>query len=99
MAENKKKATKKVIARRSAAESQVRLVTSRTLVPEEKVDRVIVPEPVISVVQEKTYITTEPEVEIRRPATLAQALTEPKVAVVKPKTKVKKVRTRTRRAA
>jgi len=29
---------------------------------------------------------TEPTVEIRKPATLAQALTEPVVAVVKPKT-------------
>jgi hypothetical protein len=51
-------------------------------------------------VTEKTYVTTEPEVEIRKPATLAQALTEPAVAVVKPKSRVRKeVVERTRRTA
>jgi hypothetical protein len=58
-----------------------------------------VPRPTTDVVTEKTYVTTEPEVEIRRPATLAQALTEPAVAVVKPKSRVRKtVVSRTRRA-
>jgi len=33
--------------------------------------------------------TTEPEIEIRKPATLAQALAEPAIAVVKNKTRVK----------
>jgi len=47
-------------------------------------------EPVTNVVTEQTEVTTEPEVEIRRPATLAQALTQPPVAVVKPKTKVRR---------
>jgi hypothetical protein len=57
-------------------------------------------EPTTDVVTEKTYITTQPEVEIRRPGTLAQALTEPAVAVVKPKSKVRKeVVARTRRSA
>ena len=59
-----------------------------------------VPKPATDVVTERTYVTTEPEVEIRKPATLAQALTEPAVAVVKPKTKVRKeVVARRRRAA
>jgi hypothetical protein len=59
-----------------------------------------VPRPATDVVTEKTYITTEPEVEIRKPATLAQALTEPAIAVVKPKSKVRKeVVARTRRVA
>ena len=59
-----------------------------------------VPKPTTDVVTEKTYITTEPEVEIRKPGTLAQALTEPAVAVVKPKSRVRKeVTTRTRRSA
>jgi hypothetical protein len=59
-----------------------------------------VPRPTTDVVTEKTYITNEPEVEIRKPATLAQALTEPAVAVVRPKTKVRKeVVARTRRSA
>lgn len=57
------------------------------------------PEPVTEVVTEKRYIVTEPEIEIRRPATLAQALTEPGVAVVKPRTTVRKVRAKIRRAA
>jgi hypothetical protein len=61
---------------------------------------VLVPKPTTEVVTEKTYITTEPEVEIRKPATLAQALTEPAVALVKPKSKVRKeVVARTRRSA
>jgi len=38
------------------------------------------PKPTTEVVTEKTYVTTEPEVEIRKPGTLAQALTEPAVA-------------------
>lgn len=46
--------------------------------------------PVKEVVVEKTEVTTEPEIEIRRPGTLAQALTQPPVAVVKPKTKVRR---------
>ena len=53
-----------------------------------------------TVITEKTYVTTEPEVEIRKPATLAQALTEPAVIVVRPKSTVRKqVITRTRRSA
>jgi len=50
------------------------------------------------VTTETTEITTEPRVEVRKPATLAQALTEPAVAVIKPETKVTKTR-RTRRVA
>jgi hypothetical protein len=59
-----------------------------------------VAEPTTEVVTEKTYTTTQPEVEIRRPGTLAQALTEPVVAVVKRKSKVRKeVVARRRRSA
>lgn len=50
-------------------------------------------------VTETTQITTEPKVEVRKPATLAQALTEPEVAVVKPETKARVVRRTVRRAA
>jgi len=57
------------------------------------------PKATTDVVTEKTYVTTEPEVEIRKPATLAQALTEPAVAVVKPKRTVCKEVARTRRSA
>jgi hypothetical protein len=56
-------------------------------------------EPATEVVTERIYITTEPEVEIRKPATLAQALTEPAVAVLKPKTKVERIRSKPRRVA
>jgi hypothetical protein len=58
-----------------------------------------VPKATTDVVTEKTYVTTEPEVEIRKPATLAQALTEPAVAVVKPRRTVRKEVARTRRGA
>ena len=62
--------------------------------------KVLVPKRATEVVTEKTYTTTAPEVEIRKPATLAQALSEPAVAVVKPKKKVRKViERRIRRAA
>jgi hypothetical protein len=56
-------------------------------------------EPATEVVTERTYITTKPELEIRKPATLAQALTEPEVAVLKPKTKVTRIRSKPRRVA
>jgi hypothetical protein len=58
------------------------------------------PKPTTEVVTEKTYVTTEPEVEIGKPRTLAQALTEPAVAVVKPKRTLRKeVASRSRRTA
>jgi len=63
------------------------------------VTEVLVSEPVTEVVTEKTYTTTVPEVEIRKPATLAQALTEPAAVVVKPKKKVRKVVERSNRRA
>ena len=64
------------------------------------IDPAVVPEPVTDVITENTYITTEPEIEIRKPATLSQALTEPAIAVVKPKTKVRKeIEAKTRRRA
>ena len=54
--------------------------------------------PTTEVVTEQRVITTEPEIEIRRPATLAQALTERAVAVVKSRTRVKRT-VQTRRVA
>jgi hypothetical protein len=72
----------------------------------DKVEEVIVTKPVVAVeakpttqvVTEKKVITTEPGIEIRRPATLAQALTERAVAVVKPRTTVRRTM-HTRRVA
>jgi len=90
-------ATRKNNGKKSARKPRARVI-SRPVVP--SVELRNGPGPTTDVITEKTYITTEPEVEIRKPATLAQALTERAEVVVKPKTKVKKVRTtRTRRAA
>ena len=50
-------------------------------------------------IQETTRITTEPKLEIRKPATLSQALTEPAVAVIKPETRARVIRRVTRRVA
>jgi hypothetical protein len=73
----------------------LKLATPRTRV----VAKIIAPRPVTEIVTERTYTTTEPEVEIRKPATLSQALTERAEVVVKPKTKVEKVVRRSRRRA
>jgi len=48
--------------------------------------------------EETTRFVTEPTVEVRRAGTLAQALTEPAVMVVKPQTRVIREQ-KTRRAA
>ena len=63
--------------------------SGKEIIVTESVRTLGVPRPTTDVVTEKKVITTEPEVEIRKPATLAQALTEPAVAVVKNKTRVK----------
>jgi len=89
------KKTKRKHNQESRRTSSVKAREPRTL----KIVSVPMAEPVTEVVTEKRYITTEPEVEIRKPATLAQALTEPEEAVVKPRTTVKTVKARTRRAA
>jgi hypothetical protein len=56
--------------------------------------------PVVDEVTTTTQMRTRPKVEVRRAATLAQALTEPAVRVVKPQTEIvtRKV-THKRRAA
>lgn len=76
-------------------EKPLRLAASRRRV----VAKIVAPKPVTEIVTERTYTTTEPDVEIRKPATLAQALTERAEVVVKPKTKVQKVVSRSRRRA
>ena len=69
-----------------------RSTTARTkdteVVRRRRVTRVKPPEPTVDTIVTETDIVTEPRVEIRKPATLAQALTEPAVAVVKPQRKV-----------
>lgn len=51
------------------------------------------------VVEETREVTTEPKVELRKPATLAQALTERGEIVVKPETRARVVRRSVKRAA
>jgi hypothetical protein len=85
-------------SRRSAARIAARSVP--VAISGDQVVKVPVPKPTTDVVTEKTYVTTEPEVELRKPATLAQALTEPAQAVIKPRSTVRKeVVERTRRSA
>jgi hypothetical protein len=71
-----------------ARKSKKRTSGEETIITE-SVRTLEVPQPTTNVVTEKKVITTEPQIEIRRPATLAQALTEPAIAVVKNKTRVK----------
>jgi hypothetical protein len=72
--------------------------TKTTVVRTTRVSKPI--RPVVDEVTTTTQVRTRPKVEVRRAATLAQALTEPAVAVVKPQTEIvtRKV-TRKRRAA
>lgn len=94
-------ADRKTKRKKPSSKPRRRLVVNRSALPAVvSIDRAVSPEPVTDLIVEKTYITTEPEIEIRKPATLAQALTEPAVAVVKPKTKVRKeIQEKTRRRA
>jgi len=71
------------MARKSKKQSRGEAIVTKT------VRTLEVPHPTTDLVTEKKVITTEPEIEIRKPATLAQALREPAVAVVKNKTRVK----------
>jgi hypothetical protein len=58
------------------------------------------PQPTVDHIVTETDVISEPEVEIRRPATLSQALTERAEVVVKPKKRiVTRVVERTRKAA
>ena len=76
--------------RRKSARRLPRAVTVAVPVPKRTTD----------VITERTYVTTEPTIEIRKPATLAQALTEPAIAVVRPRSRVRKqIIIRTRRSA
>ena len=84
--------------RKSGSRSSTRKVSNRSTRRQVTIEAV--PGPVTDVITEKTYVTTEPEIEIRKPATLSQALTEPAIAVVKPKTTVRKeIQEKTRRRA
>jgi len=94
-------AARKTKRKQYSSRPRTRSVANRSRLPAVvSIDPAVVPEPVTDVITENTYITTEPEIEIRKPATLSQALTEPAIAVVKPKTKVRKeIEAKTRRRA
>jgi hypothetical protein len=91
---------KKSGSRRPASKSATQPGSVPVVISDDLAVEVSVPKPTTDIVTENTYVTTEPEVEIRKPATLAQALTEPAIAVVKPKSTVRKeVVERRRRSA
>ena len=85
-------------SRRSNDGAKIQEAEQEEAIVTESVRTLDVPPPTTEIVTEKRVITTEPELEIRRPATLAQALTEPAVAVVKNKTRVKSTVTKRRMA-
>jgi hypothetical protein len=100
---SKKKAIAKRVVRRTVRRtSPIALTTPREIVRRRRVVEVEAPEPTVDTVVTETDFVTEPKVEIRRPATLAQALTEPATVVMKPEThaisRVTKVK-RNKRAA
>ena len=71
---------------------RARKVTVRAIVPAD-VELV----PTVNEVTTTTEVETTPTVEVRKPATLAQALTEPATVVVKPKKKAVARTVRTKR--
>jgi hypothetical protein len=80
----KQTAVKRVVRRTVSA--PVALGTSRSI--RRRVVKVQAPAPTVDTFVTETDIVKEPKVEIRRPATLSQALTERAEIVVKPQTKV-----------
>ena len=85
---NKKKATTTRVVRKTVRRTApVALATPRRVVRRRVLD-VETPAPKVDTIVTETDIVTEPKVEVRRAATLSQALTEPAEIVVKPETKV-----------
>jgi hypothetical protein len=101
---SRKKSTtaKRVVRRTVRRTTPIALTAPREVVRRRRVVEVETPEPTVDTVVTETDFVTEPKVEIRRPATLAQALTEPANIVMKPEThaikRVTKVK-RNKRAA
>ena len=82
-----KATTKRVVRKVIRRSAPVALATSaETRRP--RVVAVETPAPKVDTIVTETDVVTEPKVEVRRPATLSQALTEPAEIVVKPETKV-----------
>lgn len=84
---SRQKATAKRVVRKVVRRSApVALATSAET--RRGVVAVETPAPRVDTIVTETDVVTEPKVEVRRPATLSQALTEPAEIVVKPETKV-----------
>jgi hypothetical protein len=80
-----RKSTTKIVATRTAA---VRPVATRQKIRNVDLVETEVVQPHIDAIETTTEVETVPEIEIRRPATLSQALTERATIVEKPKTRV-----------
>jgi hypothetical protein len=80
--------SKKKAVKRTTRIVRARFVPRTRVVEKPLVVALDAPGPVTDEITEQTVIRTEPEVEVRKPATLAQALTERAEIVVKPKTRV-----------
>jgi hypothetical protein len=85
-----KKAAKKTVVKKIVRRKPVIAVTEPAMVVRRRrvLKAVPMPEPKVDKIVTETDIVTEPRVEVRRPATLAQALTERAEVVIKPETKV-----------
>jgi hypothetical protein len=97
-----KKATAKQVVRKVIRRSAPVALARSAETRRRRVVAVETPAPTVDTIVTETDVVTEPKVEVRRPATLSQALTEPAEIVVKPETKVvRRVvgKKRTRRAA
>jgi hypothetical protein len=84
----KKNVAKRVVRRTVRRSVPVALATPTNTVRQRRVVNIVEPAPVVDHVVTETDVVTRPKVEVRRAATLAQALTEPAEVVVKPETKV-----------
>ena len=79
--------TQRVVRRTVRGDSPIALGATG-VIRRERVVKVKAPEPTVDTIVTETDIVKEPRVEIRRPATLSQALTERAEVVVKPQTQV-----------
>jgi hypothetical protein len=80
-----RKSTTKIVATRTVA---ARPVANRKKIKTVDLVESEVVQPRVDAIETTTEVETVPNVEIRRPATLSQALTEPAVIVEKPETRV-----------
>ncbi len=85
---NAKKVTAKRVVRKVVRRRGPVTLAAPTEVRRRRVMAIETPAPKVDTIVTETDVVTEPKVEVRRAATLSQALTEPAEIVVKPETKV-----------